>query len=109
MRRIETEQPCSPAPANGDHTAVVASSAANTAGAGGNRTAKLNGKAATGPNGSNSAQATLRAALVASIEAAIEAERYASEHGLSVRFGSEDLRAMALSLFIQHARDGGVR
>ena len=32
-----------------------------------------------------------------------------SEHGLSIRFGSEDLRAMALSLFIQHARDGGVR
>jgi len=25
------------------------------------------------------------------------------------RFGSEDLRAMALSLFIQHARDGSMR
>jgi hypothetical protein len=46
---------------------------------------------------------------MASIDAAVEAEQYASAHGLSVRFGSEDLRAMALSLFIQHARDGGVR
>jgi hypothetical protein len=51
----------------------------------------------------------LRAALAASIDAAIEAERDASEHGLSVRFGSEDLRAMALSPFLQHARDEGVR
>jgi len=51
----------------------------------------------------------LRAALVASIDAALAAEQYAAAHGLSVRFGSEDLRAMALSLFIQHARDGGVR
>jgi hypothetical protein len=39
----------------------------------------------------------------------IDAAQYASAHGLSVRFGSEDLRAMALSLFVQHARDGGVR
>jgi hypothetical protein len=51
----------------------------------------------------------LRAALISSIDAALAAEQYASAHGLSVRFGSEDLRAMALSLFIQHARDGGVR
>lgn len=109
VRRIEAEPPCAPAPVNGDHTAVVAGSAANTSGAGGNGTAKPNWKAVGAPNGSNSAQATLRAALAASIDAAIDAERYASEHGLSVRFGSEDLRAMALSLFIQHARDGGVR
>ncbi len=74
-----------------------------------NGSGKPNGKAGGAPNGPRSAQATLRAALSASIDAAIEAERYASEHGLSVRFGSEDLRAMALSLFIQHARDGGVR
>jgi hypothetical protein len=51
----------------------------------------------------------LRAALMASIDAALAAEQYVSEHGLSVRLGSEDLRAMALSLFIQRARDGGVR
>ena len=111
-RRMEAEQPCAPAPVNGNnHTAVVASSAANTPGAvaDGNGTAKPNEKATGGPNGSNTARATLQVALAASIDAAIEAERYASEHGLSVRFGSEDLRAMALSLFIQHARDGGVR
>jgi hypothetical protein len=73
-----------------------------------NGAARPNGKPSTA-SGSNGAQATLRAALAASIDAALEAERYASEHGLSVRFGSEDLRAMALSLFIQHARDGGGR
>jgi hypothetical protein len=113
VKRIATEQPCAPAPANGDnYSAVVESSAADTqgSGAGGNGTARPNGKAAVGPpNGSNSAQATLRAALAASIDAAIEAERSASEHGLSVRFGRGDLRAMALSLFILHARGGGVR
>ena len=49
------------------------------------------------------------ASTAASIDAALAAEQYASAHGLSIRFGSEDLRAMALSLFIQHARDGGVR
>jgi hypothetical protein len=48
-------------------------------------------------------------ALAASIDAAIEAEHYATEHVLSVRVGSEDLRAMALSLFIQTARNGGVQ
>jgi hypothetical protein len=60
-------------------------------------------------NGTSPAETTLRKALAASIEAAIAAEQYACAKGLSIRFGSEDLRAMALSLFIQHARDGGVR
>ncbi len=69
--------------------------------------AKPNGSAAR--NGAGPAETTLRRALVASIEAAIAAEQYACAKGLSIRFGSEDLRAMALSLFIQHARDGGVR
>ena len=112
VRRIEVEQPCVATPVNCDnHGSAAASSAASTPGASasGNGTAKPNGMATGATNGSNGAQATLRAALSASIDAAIEAERYASEHGLSVRFGSEDLRAMALSLFIQHARDGGVR
>ena len=68
-----------------------------------------NGKSANTPTKSGTAEAALRAALTASIDAALAAEQYASEHGLSIRFGSEDLRAMALSLFIQHARDGGVR
>jgi hypothetical protein len=68
-----------------------------------------NGKLASASPSSGIAEAALRAALTASIDAALAAEQYASAHGLSIRFGSEDLRAMALSLFIQHARDGGVR
>ena len=68
-----------------------------------------NGKSASMPASAGTAERALRAALTASIDAALEAEQYASAHGLSIRFGSEDLRAMALSLFIQHARDGGVR
>ncbi len=51
----------------------------------------------------------LQSALASSIDAAIAAEQYAAAKGFSVRFGSEDLRAMALSLFIQHAREGGLR
>ena len=106
------EQPCVPTPMNHDnHGSAAASSTARSPGASasGNGTAKSNDRATGATNGSNGAQATLRAALSASIDAAIEAERYSSEHGLSIRFASEDLRAMALSLFIQHARDGGVR
>src|SRR5271166_3610086 len=68
-----------------------------------------NGKPASAPTKSGTAETALRVALTASIDAALAAEQYASAHGLSIRFGSEDLRAMALSLFIQHARDGGVR
>jgi hypothetical protein len=74
-----------------------------------NGNGKPNGAVPVAANRATTAHASLRAALAASIDAALEAERYASDHGLSVRFGSEDLRAMALSLFIQHARDGGVR
>jgi len=59
--------------------------------------------------GHGTAETTLRAALKASINAALSVEQYASAHGLTSRFGSEHLRAMALSLFIQHTRDGGVR
>jgi hypothetical protein len=68
-----------------------------------------NGKPVIAPASSSTAETALRAALTASIDAALAAEQYASAHGLSVRFGSEDLRAMALSLFIQQARDGGMR
>jgi hypothetical protein len=59
------------------------------------------------PNGQ--AVSHLQNALASSIDAAIAAEQYAATKGFSVRFGSEDLRAMALSLFIQHAREGGLR
>ncbi|HEY4961015.1 MAG TPA: hypothetical protein VFC15_14430 [Candidatus Limnocylindrales bacterium] len=77
--------------------------------ANGNGNGNGNGKLASASPSSGIAEAALRAALTASIDAALAAEQYASAHGLSIRFGSEDLRAMALSLFIQHARDGGVR
>jgi hypothetical protein len=86
-----------------------ASPIGNASSGNGNGDRSTNGKGPGPSNGSHAGLASLRAALAASIDAAIEAERYATEHGLSVRFGSEDLRAMALSLFIQHARDGGVR
>ena len=88
-------------PVNGDNGARVRPN--------GNGNGNGNGKAASAPTKSETAERALRAALTASIDAALEAEQYASAHGLSIRFGSEDLRAMALSLFIQHARDGGVR
>jgi len=114
VKRIEAEQPCAQASASANpnnHASAVGSSSGSSAGTGvgSNGTAKPNGKAVCAPNGFCSAEATLRAALAASIDAALEAEHYAAARGLSVRFGSEDLRAMALSLFIQHARDGGVR
>lgn len=70
----------------------------------GNGNGKPAGVIAAGPG-----ESALRKALMSSIDAVLAAEQYASAHGLSVRFGSEDLRAMALSLFMQHARDGGVR
>jgi hypothetical protein len=88
-------------PVNGDNGARVRPN--------GNGNCNGNGKPASAPASSSTAETALRAALTASIDAALAAEQYASAHGLSVRFGSEDLRAIALSLFIQHARDGGVR
>ena len=55
------------------------------------------------------AASPLQLALRASIDAAIAAEQYAAAKGFSVRLGSEDLRAVALSPFIQGAREGGLR
>ena len=75
----------------------------------GNGNGNGHGKPASAPTKSGTAETALRAALTTSIDAALAAEQYASAHGLSIRFGSEDLRGMALSPFIQHARDGGVR
>ncbi len=98
---------------NDNHASAMASGSTVTPDGGlgnnGNRNGKPSAKVLGGPSGSHAGQASLRSALAASIDAALEAEQYAAAHGLSVRFGSEDLRAMALSLFIQHARDGGVR
>src|SRR5215472_10131367 len=70
---------------------------------------KTNGHDTPKPSNGHSAVSHLERALAASIDAAIAAERYAATKGFSVRFGSEDLRALALSLFIQHAREGGLR
>jgi hypothetical protein len=70
---------------------------------------KANGHAAPKPSNGHSAGSQLQRALTTSIDAAISAEQYAATKGFLVRFGSEDLRAMALSLFIQHAREGGLR
>lgn len=109
VKRIQPEQPNRSDTAQRDApTPAVAPGVARSVVAG-NGSGKPNGKTAGASNGSHAGQASLRSALAASIDAAIEAEHYATEHGLSVRFGSEDLRAMALSLFIQHARDGGGR
>jgi hypothetical protein len=65
--------------------------------------------AASKPLNGNSGVPHLQQALTSSVDAAIAAEPYAATKGFSVRFGSEDLRAMALSLFIQQAREGGLR
>jgi hypothetical protein len=70
---------------------------------------KTNGPDTPKPSNGHAAVSQLGQALAASIDAAIAAEQYAATKGFSVRFGSEDLRAMALSLFIQKAREGGLR
>ena len=70
---------------------------------------KTNGPGTPNPSNGHSAVSHLEQALASSIDAAIAAEQYAATKGFSVRFGSEDLRAMALSLFIQHAREAGLR
>jgi hypothetical protein len=70
---------------------------------------KTNGPDTPKPSNGQSAVSHLEQALASSIDAAIAAEQYAATKGFPVRFGSEELRAMALSLFIQHAREGGMR
>ena len=70
---------------------------------------KTNGPDTPKPLNGHSAVSHLQHALMSSIDSAIAAEQYAAAKRFSVRFGSEDLRAMALSLFIQHAREGGQR
>lgn len=48
----------------------------------------------------------LKQALAAAITAAQGAENYAKERNYGVRFTSEDVRAMALTLYIQFAKGG---
>jgi hypothetical protein len=110
---IQPHSAASPIPGANSHTAAPASPVNGDSGAGfkpiGNGNGNSGGKLAGVPATAATAETALRAALMTSIDAALAAEQHASAHGLSVRFGSEDLRAMALSQFIQHARDGGVR
>jgi len=47
--------------------------------------------------------------LKAAIEIAQAAEAHATGRNYSLRFTSEDIRAIGLSLFIQIAREGGIR
>jgi hypothetical protein len=111
VKRVKSEQPGVHKAGNGDdsRSAEVSTDIAASCVAGIGSNVKSNGKVVDARNGSKTPGASLHMALLLSIDAAIAAEHYASAKGLSVRFGSEDLRAMALSLFIQHARDGGVR
>jgi hypothetical protein len=51
----------------------------------------------------------LKEALIGAVDIAIATERYAADAGWSLRFSSEDVRAIGLSVFIQHARNGGVK
>ncbi len=47
----------------------------------------------------------MASALVAAIDACIIAQEYATSRGLAVTFAAEDLRAIAATLYIQHAKD----
>ena len=108
---VQPNGSASPVPSGTAHRETLESSANGDSGvrAKSNGNGNGNGRPANAVTAAGTAESALRAALMASIDAALAAEQYASAHGLSVRFGSEDLRAMALSLFIQQARDGGVR
>src|SRR5215472_8917270 len=55
---------------------------------------QTNGQVTPKPSNGHAAVSPLQQALTASIDAAIAAEQYAAAKGFSVRFGSEDLRAM---------------
>jgi hypothetical protein len=63
---------------------------------------------ARGYLGSASGQC-LREALIGAVDIAMATERYAADAGWSLRFSSDDVRAIGLSIFIQHARNGGVK
>jgi hypothetical protein len=52
---------------------------------------------------------SLTLSLLAAIDAVNEAEKYAGSHGLRLQFGAEDVRCLALSLYISAERAGGAR
>jgi hypothetical protein len=49
----------------------------------------------------------LELSLCAAVDGAAKAETYAKERNYSLRFTSEDIRAIALTLYIQGAREAG--
>lgn len=53
----------------------------------------------------NSASSVMGAALIAAIDAASQAEKYAASRGITLEFGPEDLRAIANTLYIQACKD----
>lgn len=97
VKRLESEQPGVHKAESGDYPRSAAeppttdTAASCAAGIGSN--GKSNGKFVDARNGSKTPGGSLHTALLLSIDAAIAAEHYASAKGLSVRFGSEDLRA----------------
>lgn len=57
----------------------------------------------------NPATARLMSCFAMSVDAIQEAQQYAHRKGLGVTFSSEDVRATAISCWIQMQREGGVR
>jgi hypothetical protein len=61
---------------------------------------------ATSPiQGNPLASSLMSAALIAAVDAAQAAERHAEDRGIPVKFGPDDIRAIANTLYIQASRD----
>jgi hypothetical protein len=50
----------------------------------------------------------LMASLLIAIDSTIEAESYAARKGRTVSFSEESIERMAVSVYIQNSREGGV-
>jgi len=105
---VQPHKAASKTPSANSHTDAPGSLVQRRCGAGFKPNGNGNGHGGDKRAGVSASAATAETALRAALMSSIDAAQYASAHGLSVRFGSEDLRAMALGLFVQHARDGGV-
>lgn len=73
-----------------------------------NSIAKANGTSAS-EIATGSCFAEMDQTFTAAVEIAQRAESHAAGRNYSLRFSSEDVRAIALSLFIARTREGGVR
>jgi len=49
----------------------------------------------------------LLSAIVNTIDICAAAQQYAAAKGMAITFSSEDIRAFAISTFIQHSRENG--